>query len=80
MVITGRLGIIGTEIGSMNLFRAFMRTRLHTKILIGLIAGVPVGLLLGPRAGHIEFLGRLFILLIRMIVVPLVFSSLEMTR
>ncbi|HER43020.1 MAG TPA: dicarboxylate/amino acid:cation symporter [Candidatus Eisenbacteria bacterium] len=53
-----------------------MRTRLHTKILIGLVAGVPVGLLLGPRAGHIEFLGRLFILLIRMIVVPLVFSSL----
>jgi len=60
----------------MNPFRAFMRTRLHTKILIGLVAGVPVGLLLGPRAGHIEFLGRLFILLIRMIVVPLVFSSL----
>jgi len=60
----------------MNPFTAFMRTRLHTKILIGLVAGVPVGLLLGPRAEHIEFLGRLFILLIRMIVVPLVFSSL----
>ena len=60
----------------MNPVKAFMRTRLHTKILIGLVAGVPVGLLLGPRAEHIEFLGRLFILLIRMIVVPLVFSSL----
>ena len=60
----------------MNLITAFMRTRLHTKILIGLIAGVPVGLLLGPRAEYIEPLGRLFILLIRMIVVPLVFSSL----
>ena len=60
----------------MGLIDAFMRTRLHTKILIGLIAGVPVGLLLGPRAEYIEPLGKLFILLIRMIVVPLVFSSL----
>jgi Na+/H+-dicarboxylate symporter len=60
----------------MNIFKSFMRTRLHTKILLGLIAGVPVGLLLGPRAESIEPLGRLFILLIRMIVVPLVFSSL----
>lgn len=60
----------------MNPVTAFMKTRLHTKILIGLIAGVPVGLLLGPRAEYIEPLGRLFILLIRMIVVPLVFSSL----
>jgi Na+/H+-dicarboxylate symporter len=60
----------------MNIFKAFMRTRLHTKILLGLIAGVPVGLVLGPRAQHIEPIGKLFILLIRMIVVPLVFSSL----
>jgi Na+/H+-dicarboxylate symporter len=60
----------------MNIFKAFMRTRLHTKILLGLIAGVPVGLALGPRAQHIEPVGKLFILLIRMIVVPLVFSSL----
>ena len=60
----------------MKLIAAFMRTRLHTKILLGLIAGIPIGLLLGPRAEYIEPLGRLFILLIRMIVVPLVFSSL----
>ena len=60
----------------MNPFRAFMRTRLHTKILIGLVAGVPVGLLLGPRVEYIEPVGDLFLRLIRMIVVPLVFSSL----
>jgi Na+/H+-dicarboxylate symporter len=60
----------------MNLFKALMRTRLHTKILIGLIAGIPVGLILGPRAEFIKPLGDLFIRLIRMIVVPLVFSSL----
>ncbi|MBN1164445.1 MAG: dicarboxylate/amino acid:cation symporter [Candidatus Krumholzibacteriota bacterium] len=53
-----------------------MRTRLHTKILVGLLAGIPVGLLLGPRAAAIEPLGQLFIRLITMIVVPLVFSSL----
>ena len=60
----------------MNPFRAFMRTRLHTKILFGLVAGVPVGLLLGPRVEYIEPAGDLFLRLIRMIVVPLVFSSL----
>ena len=60
----------------MNPFRAFMRTRLHTKILVGLVAGVPVGLLLGPRVEYIEPAGDLFLRLIRMIVVPLVFSSL----
>ncbi|MBN2070308.1 MAG: dicarboxylate/amino acid:cation symporter [Candidatus Krumholzibacteriota bacterium] len=44
--------------------------------MIGLVAGIPIGLLLGPRAEVIEPLGKLFIRLIRMIVVPLVFSSL----
>jgi Na+/H+-dicarboxylate symporter len=60
----------------MNIIRKFMKTRLYTKILIGLLAGVPVGLLLGPRAEFIKPVGDLFIRLIRMIVVPLVFSSL----
>ena len=60
----------------MNPFTAFMRTRLHTKILIGLVAGVPIGLLLGPRVEYIEPIGELFLLLIRMIVVPLVLASL----
>ncbi len=60
----------------MNIFRAFLKTRLHTKILIGLLAGIPVGLILGPRAEEIRPLGDIFIRLIRMIVVPLVFSSL----
>ncbi|MBU8921885.1 MAG: dicarboxylate/amino acid:cation symporter [Bacteroidales bacterium] len=60
----------------MKLFKAFMNTKLHTKILIGLVAGIPLGLLLGPHAEKIEPIGKLFIRLIRMIVVPLVFSSL----
>lgn len=60
----------------MDPFRWFLRTRLHTRILLALLAGIPLGLLLGPRAEVIRPVGTLFIRLIRMIVVPLVFSSL----
>ncbi len=60
----------------MNLIKTFTGTRLHTKILLGLAAGVPLGIILGPKAGAVEPVGILFIRLIRMIVVPLVFSSL----
>jgi dicarboxylate/amino acid:cation (Na+ or H+) symporter, DAACS family len=59
----------------------------HTKILLGLLAGVILGLIahkLGPNAAFIDGvvknvanpLGQLFLRLIFMIVVPLVFSSL----
>jgi Na+/H+-dicarboxylate symporter len=67
---TARLG------RTVNIFRAFLKTKLHTKILFGLIAGVPLGLLLGPRAEAIRPIGDVFIRLIWMIVVPLVFSSI----
>ncbi len=54
--------------------------KLTTKILIGLLAGIIVGLMLGgsPQiAGtYIAPFGTLFLNLIRMIIVPLVFSSL----
>jgi Na+/H+-dicarboxylate symporter len=60
----------------MNIFKRWMGTKLHTKILAGLVAGVPLGLILGPDAGVVEPVGTIFIRLIRMIVVPLVFSSL----
>ncbi|GAB6098574.1 dicarboxylate/amino acid:cation symporter [Halanaerocella petrolearia] len=49
---------------------------LHTQILIGLILGAIVGLIFGPKAKVIEPVGKVFIRLIRMIIVPLVFSSL----
>lgn len=60
----------------MNIFKRFLQTRLYTKILAGLLLGIPVGLLLGAHAEYVEPLGTLFIRLIRMIVVPLVFASL----
>ena len=60
----------------MNPLRWLLGTKLHTKILLALLAGIPLGLLLGPRAEEIRPIGTLFVRLIRMIVVPLVFSSL----
>ncbi len=60
----------------MKLINSLMKTKLPTRIMIGLLAGIPVGLLLGDRAEMIEPVGKLFIRLIRMVVVPLVFSSL----
>ncbi|MGB9835948.1 MAG: dicarboxylate/amino acid:cation symporter [Candidatus Saccharicenans sp.] len=51
---------------------------LHTKIFIGLLLGVLIGLAFGPRARTIEFVGTIFIRLITMIVVPLVFFSLAL--
>ncbi len=54
--------------------------KLTTKILIGLIAGIVVGLLLGgsPEAAntYIKPFGTLFLRMIKMIIVPLVLSSL----
>jgi len=67
----------GTREGpSMNPVRWLKETRLHTKILLAMLLGIPLGLILGPRAESIRPFGTLFIRLIRMIVVPLVFSSL----
>lgn len=52
------------------------KLKLHTKILIGLMAGVLVGLALGEKAAFIEPVGKIFLRLITMIVVPLVLVSL----
>lgn len=52
------------------------KIKLHTKILIGLLLGVAVGLILGEKARLIEPVGTIFLRLISMIVVPLVLVSL----
>lgn len=49
---------------------------LVTKIAIGLIAGIIVGLIFGKQATIVKPLGDLFLRLIKMIIVPLVLSSL----
>jgi len=53
-----------------------IKLKLHTKIFIGLILGVVVGLVFGEKARIIEPVGTIFLRLITMIVVPLVLVSL----
>jgi Na+/H+-dicarboxylate symporter len=60
----------------VKIFSKLINTQLHTKIFIGLLAGIPVGLILGPSANILKPVGDIFLRLIQMIVVPLVFSSL----
>jgi Na+/H+-dicarboxylate symporter len=50
--------------------------KLWQKIIIALILGVAVGAVLGPSAEYIKPIGSLFINLIKMLIVPLIFSSL----
>ena len=55
--------------------------KLYTKILIGMLLGIVVGLLLNQLGGqeltvYIEWIGEIFIRLVKMLVVPLVLVSL----
>lgn len=50
--------------------------KLWQKILIALVLGVIAGAILGPQAEYIKPIGSLFINLIKMLIVPLIFSSL----
>ena len=50
--------------------------KLWQKIIVALILGVVVGAILGPTAEYIKPIGSLFINLIKMLIVPLIFSSL----
>jgi Na+/H+-dicarboxylate symporter len=50
--------------------------KLWQKIIVALILGVIVGVVLGPTAEYIKPIGSLFINLIKMLIVPLIFSSL----
>ncbi len=53
-----------------------MRLALHWQILIGLVAGVVAGIVLGESVAYVEPLGDIFLRLLRMVIVPLVVSSL----
>lgn len=52
--------------------------KFHHRVALGLALGVLVGAILGPRAAAAEPLGTLFVKAIRMVVVPLIVSSLIM--
>lgn len=50
--------------------------KLWQKIIIALVLGAATGAVLGPKAEYIKPIGTLFINLIKMLIVPLIFSSL----
>lgn len=52
--------------------------KIHNRVALGLVAGVAVGWAIGPAAGVLEPLGTIFVRAIRMLIVPLVASSLVM--
>lgn len=58
------------------MLKAWFETALWKRILGALVLGVVVGLIWGPGAESIAWIGELFIRLIRMVVVPLVFVTL----
>ena len=49
---------------------------LHWQILIGIILGVIYGLLFGSTVGYISWMGDLFIQALKMIIVPLIITSI----
>jgi len=53
-----------------------MKISLPTQIAIGMVVGIVLGAIMGESAATIRPIGDLFLRLIRMVVVPLVFSSL----
>ena len=56
--------------------RRWQALALWRRVVVGLVAGVALGLLAPSATGYIAFLGDLFVRLIRMLVVPIVFISL----
>jgi len=49
---------------------------LMTKIIIGMVAGVILGLVFGPKVQAIQIVGDLFLKLLMMVVVPLIFVNI----
>ncbi|MFO7782811.1 MAG: dicarboxylate/amino acid:cation symporter [Spirochaetia bacterium] len=63
---SGKSGVLGW----------YFKTNLLVRILIGLVAGAVVGLIVGPPIEVIAPLGRLFVRLLQMIVVPVILFTL----
>jgi Na+/H+-dicarboxylate symporter len=55
-----------------------IRIKMHTQILIAIVLGVLGGILLGPMASVFSPAADMFVRALRMMIVPLVFSSLVM--
>ena len=53
-----------------------LKLKIHTQILIAVIAGVIAGWLLGEHARHLQLIGDLFIRLLKMIIIPLILATM----
>ncbi|ACN15514.1 GltT [Desulforapulum autotrophicum HRM2] len=53
-----------------------MKLKLYHKIIIGLVAGFFAGIILGEKAAYLKPIGDIFIRCLRLIVVPLILSTL----
>lgn len=60
----------------MGIFRAWQNISLFTRIMIGFGLGIVLGLILGPSATHLNFLGTILVRLLTMVVAPLVLCLL----
>ena len=58
------------------MLKTWFAIALWNRILLALVLGVIAGMIWGPGASSISWLGDLFVRLIRMVVVPLVFVTL----
>ncbi|MDA3779597.1 MAG: dicarboxylate/amino acid:cation symporter [Bacteroidales bacterium] len=52
------------------------KIKLHWQILIALILGILYGIFLKPYVGYVDWMGVVFLRALKMIIVPLIFSSL----
>jgi len=70
------LGRIGGGMNQPSGGRSRWYTQLHWQVLIALVAGVVFGTFAPSAALSVEFLGDLFLRLLKMIIIPIIFTSL----
>jgi Na+/H+-dicarboxylate symporters len=58
------------------MLRAWQSISLFNRIMLGFILGIALGLVLGPSASHLNFLGTILVRLLTMVVAPLVLCLL----
>lgn len=62
--------------GMQAVVQGGMPMKLYHKIIIGLVLGLVAGLILGEKAAYLKPIGDIFIRCLRLIVVPLILSTL----
>jgi Na+/H+-dicarboxylate symporter len=53
-----------------------LKLKVHTQILIAIGIGIAVGIIFGEKASHLKIVGDIFIRLLKMIIIPLILSSM----